>query len=76
MGAYSMYENVPLTAVVNKMLCVLPEELMTPRLADSRLGLTTQLKSDFAGAGQEVRNIRYAKPYVCVKLAERKESTG
>lgn len=61
MGAYSMYENVPLTAVVNKMLCVLPEELMTPRLADSRLGLTTQLKSDFAGAGQEVRNIRYAK---------------
>ena len=55
MGAYSMYENVPLTAVVNKMLCVLPEELMTPRLADSRLGLTTQLKSDFAGAGQEVR---------------------
>ncbi|MDE6163805.1 MAG: zinc-dependent metalloprotease, partial [Bacteroides sp.] len=61
MGAYSMYENVPLTAVVNKMLCVLPEEPMTPRLADSRLGLTTQLKSDFAGAGQEVRNIRYAK---------------
>lgn len=61
MGAYSMYENVPLTAVVNKMLCVLPEEPMIPRLADSRLGLTTQLKSDFAGAGQEVRNIRYAK---------------
>ena len=61
MGAYSMYENVPLTAVVNKMLCVLPEEPMTPRLADSRLGLTTQLKSDFAGAGQEVKNIRYAK---------------
>lgn len=61
MGAYSMYENVPLTAVVNKMLCVLPEEPMTPRLADSRLGLTTQLKSDFVGAGQEVKNIRYAK---------------
>lgn len=61
MGAYSMYENVPLTAVVNKMLCALPEEPMTPRLADSRLGLTTQLKSDFAGAGQEVKNIRYAK---------------
>ena len=37
MGAYSMYENVPLTAVVNKILCVLPEEPMTPRLADSRL---------------------------------------
>lgn len=61
MGAYSMYENVPLTAVVNKMLCVLPEEPMTPRLADSRLGLTTQLKSDFVGAGQEVKNIRYVK---------------
>lgn len=61
MGSYSMYENVPLTAVVNKMLCVLPEEAMTPRLADSRLGLTTQLKSDFSGAGQEVKEIRYAK---------------
>lgn len=61
MGAYSMYENVPLTAVVNKMLCVLSEEPMTPRLADSRLGLNTQLKSDFVGAGQEVKNIRYAK---------------
>ena len=35
--------------------------MMTPRLADSRLGLNTQLKSDFAGAGQEVKNIRYAK---------------
>ncbi len=61
MGAYSMYENVPLTAVINKMLCVLPEKPMTPRLADSRLGLSTQLKSDFAGVGQEVKNIRYAK---------------
>ena len=61
MGAYSMYENVPLTAVVNKMLCVLSEKPMTPRLADSRLGLTTQLKSDFAEAGQQVKNIRYAK---------------
>jgi len=61
MGSYSMYENVPLTAVVNKMLYVLPEEPMTPRLADSRLGLATQLKSDFVGVGQEVKNIRYAK---------------
>lgn len=61
MGTYSMYENVPLTAVINKILCILPEEPMTPRLADSRIGLTTQLKSDFAGATQEVRNRRYAK---------------
>lgn len=34
---------------------------MTPRLADSRLGLTTQLKSDYSGATQEVKSIRYAK---------------
>ena len=61
MGTYSMYENVPLTAVVNKMLYLLPEEPMKPRLADSRLGMATQLKSDFSGAGQEVREIRYAK---------------
>ena len=61
MGAYSMYKDVPLTAVVNKMLCILPEEPMAPRLADSRLGMTTQLKSDFAGATQEVKSIRYAK---------------
>lgn len=61
MGAYSMYEKVPLTAVVNKMLCILPEKPMTPRLADSRLGLTTQLKSDFSGATQNVKSIRYAK---------------
>lgn len=61
MGAYSMYENVPLTAVVNKILCVLPGEPMTPRLADSRLGMTTQLKSDFVGATQQVKDVRYAK---------------
>lgn len=61
MGAYSMYEKVPLTAVVNKMLCILPEEPMAPRLADSRLGMVTQLKSDFSGAGQNVKSIRYAK---------------
>ena len=53
MGAYNMYKDVPLTAVVTKMLCILPEEPMTPRLADSRLGLTTQLKSDYSGATQE-----------------------
>src|SRR5699024_8058099 len=47
--------------VVNKMLYLLPEEPMKPRLADSRLGMATQLKSDFSGAGQEVREIRYAK---------------
>ena len=61
MGAYNMYKDVPLTAVVTKMLCILPEEPMTPRLADSRLGLTTQLKSDYSGATQEVKSIRYAK---------------
>lgn len=61
MGAYSMYEKVPLTAVVNKMLCILPQEPMAPRLADSRLGMVTQLKSDFSGAGQNVKSIRYAK---------------
>lgn len=61
MGAYSMYEKVPLTAVVNKMLCILPEQPMTPRLADSRLGMTTQLKSDFTGTTQTVKSIRYAK---------------
>ena len=60
MGAYNMYKDVPLTAVVTKMLCILPEEPMTPRLADSRLGLTTQLKSDYSGATQEVKSIRYA----------------
>lgn len=61
MGAYSMYEKVPLTAVVNKMLCILPEKPMAPRLADSRLGMVTQLKSDFSGATQNVKSIRYAK---------------
>lgn len=61
MGTYSMYENVPLTAVVNKMLCILPETPMVPRLADSRLGMTAQLKTDFAGATKEVKSIRYAK---------------
>ena len=61
MGAYNMYKDVPLTAVVNKMLCLLPEEPMVPRIADSRLGLTTQLKSDFAGATQSVKEVRYAK---------------
>lgn len=61
MGAYSMYEDVPLTAVVNKMLCMLPEEPMKPRLADSRLGVATQLKSDFTGATQTIKSVRYAK---------------
>lgn len=61
MGTYNMYENVPLTAVVNKMLCALSDVPMQPRLADSRLGMATFSKSDYAGAGQEVRNIRYAK---------------
>lgn len=61
MGAYDMYKDVPLTAVVNKMLCILPQEPMTPRLADSRLALTLQLKSDFSGVGKPVKNIYYAK---------------
>lgn len=61
MGAYDMYSDVPLTAVVTKMLYLLPEKPMAPRLADSRLGLTTQLKSDFPGADSEVKSVRYAK---------------
>lgn len=61
MGAYSMYENVPLTAVVRKMLYLLPEQSMKPRMATPRLGLATQLKSDFPGAYRNVENVRYAK---------------
>lgn len=61
MGTYDMYSDVPLTAVVNKMLCLLPEKPLVPRLADSRLGMVTLLKSDFPGATQEVKNVRYAK---------------
>lgn len=61
MGAYSMYKDVPLTAVVNKMLYLLPAEPMKPRISDSRLGMNSQLKSDFAGTGQDVKTVRYAK---------------
>lgn len=61
MGAFDMYKDVPLTAVVNKMLCLLPAEPMKPRIADSRLGMNTQLKSDFAGVGEQVKTVRYAK---------------
>lgn len=61
MGMGFMYENVPLTAVVHKILRLLPETPMRPRIADSRLGMTTQLKSDFVGVGEEVKDVRYAK---------------
>lgn len=61
MGAYDMYKDVPLTAVVNKILCLLPEEPMKPRISDSRLGMNSQLKSDFAGTGKNVKTVRYAK---------------
>lgn len=60
MGSYSMYEDVPLTAVVSKMLYLLPGQPMAPRMADSRLGMTTILKSDFQGVDNRVREVRYA----------------
>lgn len=61
MGAYDMYKDVPLTTVVRKMLCPLPEQPMKPRLCDSRLGMNAQLKSDYAGTGTNVKTVRYAK---------------
>lgn len=61
MGSYNMYKDVPLTAVVRKMLCPLPEVPMKPRVSDSRLGMNSQLKSDFAGTGLNVKTVRYAK---------------
>ena len=61
MGAYDMYSDVPLTAMVNKMLYLLPETPMKPRVADSRLGMSMLTKTDFPGAGKEVKEIRYAK---------------
>lgn len=61
MGAFSMYEDVPLTAEINKILMVLPKESMRPRVADSRIGVTPINKTDIAKAGAAIKPLRFAK---------------
>ncbi len=58
---FSMYEDVPLTATIHKILMLLPEDKMKPRIADSRIGTATVLKSDFLQVNNGVKEVRYAK---------------
>lgn len=60
-GAFEIYRDVPLTATVDKILLLLPEEPMRPRIADSRIGVDPILKTDFAHEKTGVKSLRYVK---------------
>lgn len=63
MGSMPMYDDVPLTSVINKMLVMLPETPMQPRFADSRIGVMPILKTDFESAKEGVKNVYYARKW-------------
>lgn len=60
-GNLYMYRDLPVTIVVNKMLAVLPEEPMKPRLADSRIGVQPLEKAFVPDGKSGIKSVFYAK---------------
>lgn len=58
-GNYAL-KDMPFTAVLTRTFILLPEEPMRPRMADPRIGIFFQQKTEFHTEGKGVRNVYYA----------------
>ncbi len=60
-GAFLMKKDVPVSVNVDKMLSLLPEEPMRPRMADSRIGVAYTGKTDYTGGSEGFKPMYYTK---------------
>ncbi|MEG1737203.1 MAG: zinc-dependent metalloprotease [Odoribacter sp.] len=60
-GNYVMYKDVPVCVVVNKILQLLPEHPMTPRMADPRVGVNQVEQLDYSEGNSGVKRVYIAK---------------
>lgn len=58
-GNYAL-KDMPFTAVLTRTFVLLPEQPMRPRMADPRIGIFFQQKSEFHPQGKGVRSVYYA----------------
>lgn len=59
MGQQTFRQNVPVTVVANRILMLLPEQPMRPRLADMRVGVTLLNKTDIQEENQGFKTQPY-----------------
>lgn len=69
-GAFLKDKDVPVTVTVNKMLTLLPENMMRPRLADPRIGVLPERKMNFSDAKDGVKQIYLAKRWRIEPVSE------
>ncbi len=58
--AFSILDNMPLTATVTRSLLLLPEEKMRPRISDSRVGIFVTSKQHVSTAKDGIQNYTLA----------------
>ncbi|WP_294142948.1 zinc-dependent metalloprotease [uncultured Sanguibacteroides sp.] len=75
-GKYPVALGVPVSVTVNKMLLLLPEEPMRPRLADARIGVMPIGKVDYSQTNKGVKPIYFAKRWKLEPVDEVKYRSG
>lgn len=60
-GNFSMATDAPVTATVNRILTLLPEQPMQPRIADPRIGSELIAKSELQDMATELKPVYYVK---------------
>lgn len=75
-GAFLMRKDVPVSVTVNKILRLLPENPMKPRLADSRIGIAHVTKTDYPGGSEGFKQLYYAKRWRLEPSDEAKYKNG
>ena len=69
-GAFLKDKDVPVTVTVNKMLTLLPENMMRPRLADPRIGVLPERKMNFSDSKDGAKQIYLAKRWRIEPVSE------
>ena len=75
-GAFLQAKDVPVSVTVNKILLILPEEPMRPRLADSRIGVSPVVQSELCGVCEGIKQDYLTKRWRLEPVDEERYSRG